>query len=46
VTTITDAVADLGPDLLAIAAVGLGISVSVFGLRKGYGLVKGFISKS
>lgn len=43
VTTITTAVADLGPDLLAVAAVGLGIGVSIFGLRKGYALVRSFV---
>jgi hypothetical protein len=43
VGTITDAVATLGPDLLAIAAVGLGIGVSIFGLKKGYALVRSFI---
>ena len=43
VATITTAVAGLGPDLLAVAGVGLGIGVSIFGLRKGYGLVRSFI---
>lgn len=46
VATLTTAVADLQDDLLAVAAVGLGISVAIFGLRKGYSVVKGFISKS
>lgn len=43
VTTLTTAVATLGPDLLAVAAVGLGIGISIFGLKKGYGLVRSFI---
>ncbi len=41
--TLTDALSGLGPDLLTVAAIGLGIGVSIFGLRKGYGVVKGFI---
>lgn len=44
VTTITTAVADLQDDLLSVAAVGLGIGVAIFGLRRGYSLVKSFIS--
>ncbi len=43
VATLTSAVGTLGPDLLTVAAVGLGIGVSIFGLRKGYGLVRSFI---
>jgi hypothetical protein len=43
VTTITTAVADLQDDLLAVAAVGLGIGVAIFGLKKGYTLVRSFI---
>ena len=43
VATITTALSGLGPDLLAVAAVGLGIGVSIFGLKKGYGLVRSFI---
>ena len=43
VSTLTTAVATLGPDLLAVAAVGLGIGISIFGLKKGYGLVRSFI---
>lgn len=43
VSTLTTAVATLGPDLLAVAAVGLGIGVSIFGLKKGYTLVRSFI---
>lgn len=43
VTTITTALADLQDDLLAVAAVGLGIGVTLFGLRKGYSVVRSFI---
>jgi hypothetical protein len=43
VTTITTALAGLEDDLLAVAAVGLGIGVAIYGLRKGYSLVKSFI---
>lgn len=44
VTTLTTAVSTLGPDLLTVAAVGLGIGVSIFGLKKGYRLVKSFVN--
>ncbi|MEI8081425.1 MAG: hypothetical protein WCI74_06215 [Actinomycetes bacterium] len=43
VGTLTTAVTGLQGDLLAVAGVGLGIGIAIFGLRKGYGLVKGFI---
>ena len=43
VATITAAVADLQDDLLAVAGVGLTIGVAIFGLRKGYSLVRSFI---
>ena len=43
VQVITDATATLGADLLAVAALGLAIGVSIFGLRKGYQLVRSFI---
>jgi hypothetical protein len=43
VATLTTALEDLGPDLLSVAAVGLGIGVSIFGLRKGYGVIRSFI---
>ncbi|MEI8081424.1 MAG: hypothetical protein WCI74_06210 [Actinomycetes bacterium] len=43
VATLTAAVAGLQGDLLTVAGVGLGIGIAIFGLRKGYGLVKGFI---
>jgi len=43
VATITTALADLDTDLLAVAAVGLGIGVTLFALRKGYSVVRSFI---
>ena len=43
VATLTTAVSGLGPDLLAVAGLGLGIGVSIFGLKKGYTLVRSFI---
>lgn len=43
VATITTAVGTLGADLLAVGAIGLGIGVSIFGLKKGYGLVRSFV---
>lgn len=43
VTTLTDALGTLGADLLSVAGVGIGIGVGVFGLRKGYAVVKSFI---
>lgn len=45
VTTVTSAVSGLQDDLLAIGAVGIGISVAVFALRKGYKTVLGFIGR-
>lgn len=43
VATLTSALSGLGPDLLTVAGVGLGIGVSIFGLKKGYGLVRSFV---
>ena len=43
VATLTSALTGLGPDLLAVAGLGLGIGVSIFGLKKGYTLVRSFI---
>jgi len=43
VTTITSALTGLEADLLSVAALGLGIGVTIFGLRKGYKVVKSFI---
>lgn len=45
VTELTDALGTLGADLLTVAGMGIAISVGLFGLRKGYSTVKGFISK-
>jgi hypothetical protein len=42
VATITTATSTLGADLLTVAAIGLGIGVSIFGLKKGWSLVKKF----
>lgn len=44
VATLTTALTGLQDDLLAVAGIGLGIGVAIFGLRKGYKVVKGFIS--
>jgi hypothetical protein len=44
VSTITTAVSGLKDDLLAVAAVGLGVGASIFALRKGWRLVKSFTS--
>ncbi len=41
VATITSAVGTLGADLLTVAGIGLTIGVSLFGLRKGWRVVKG-----
>jgi hypothetical protein len=43
VAAITTALGTLEDDLLAVAAVGLGIGVTLFGLRKGYSVVRSFI---
>ncbi|MGB7982872.1 MAG: hypothetical protein WCF36_18980 [Candidatus Nanopelagicales bacterium] len=43
VATLTAAVADLQADLLSVAGIGLGIGIAIFGLRKGYAVVKGFV---
>lgn len=43
VTTLTSAVSGLGADLLSVAGVGLVIGVSIFGLKKGYNLLRSFI---
>jgi len=42
-STITSATSGMGDDLLAVAGVGLGIGVTVFVLRKGFRLLKGFV---
>ena len=43
VATITGAIGDLGADLLLVGAAGIGISAGVFGLRKGWGLLRSMI---
>ena len=40
VTTITNAVSGLGPDLLAVGAVGIGVSAGIFGLVKGWSVLR------
>lgn len=44
VSTITTAASGLEDDLLAVAAVGLGVGATIFALRKGWRLLKGFTS--
>lgn len=43
VATITSATSTLGADFLTVAAIGLGIGVSLYGLKRGWHLVKAFI---
>jgi hypothetical protein len=43
VTVLTSAVSGLGADLLTVAGLGLGIGISLFGLKKGYSTIKGFV---
>lgn len=43
VTTVTNGVAGLGPDLLTVAGVGIGVGATVFAVRKGWKLIKGMI---
>jgi hypothetical protein len=40
VAEITDAVATLGPDLLTVGGIGIGISAGVFALVKGWSVVR------
>lgn len=42
-TTINTAVTGLSDDLLKIAGVGLGVGVSIYALRKGWSLLRGFV---
>jgi hypothetical protein len=42
-STLTDAFDGLGVQLLTVAAVGLTIGITLFALRKGYSIVRGFI---
>ncbi|MGV1037947.1 MAG: hypothetical protein ACOYD0_13115 [Candidatus Nanopelagicales bacterium] len=44
VAVITAAVEDLGPDLLIVAGLGLAVGVSIFGLKKGWGIFRKFTS--
>lgn len=43
VDTITDAIGTLGPQLLQVGALGIGISAGVFGLVKGWGVLRRLI---
>ena len=43
-STLTGAVDGMSDDLLAVAGVGLGIGATLFVLRKGWRLLKGFTS--
>lgn len=40
VATITSAIGTLGADLLAVGALGIGVSAGVFGLVKGWGVLR------
>ena len=42
VATITTAVGGLSVELLAVSAAGLGIGVAIYGLKRGWSLVRGF----
>lgn len=44
VSIVTGAVDGLGDDLLAIATVGIGVGALLFALKKGWRVVKGFMS--
>jgi hypothetical protein len=44
VSTITTAASGMGDDLLAVAGVGLGVGATIFVVRKGWKLLKGFTS--
>ena len=44
VVTITSAVSTLGADLGGVAAIGLGIGVTIFALTKGWHLLKRFVN--
>lgn len=44
VDTVTDAAEGMGDDLLGVAAVGLGVGATLFVVRKGWRLLKGFTS--
>ena len=40
VSVITDAVGTLGADLLTVGGIGIGVSAGVFGLIKGWGVLR------
>ena len=40
VAEITDAIGTLGPDLLTVGGLGIGISAGVFGLVKGWSVLR------
>lgn len=42
ITVITSATSGLGDDLGAVAAIGLGVGVTMFVLRRGWNLVRSF----
>lgn len=44
VSVVTDAATGMSDDLLGVAGVGLGIGATIFVLRKGWRLLKGFTS--
>jgi hypothetical protein len=43
VATVTTASSQLGTQLGGVAAIGLGVGVSIFALRKGWSLLRGFV---
>lgn len=43
-TTIQTAADSLKPELLEVAGIGLGVGVAIFALRKGWSLLRGFVS--
>jgi len=45
VGTLTTAFAGVGPDMLAIAGVGIGIGLTIFALKRGYSLIRGLVAK-
>jgi len=44
VSIVTTAVDGLGDDLMAVAAIGLGVGALLFALKKGWKTVKGFVN--
>jgi hypothetical protein len=43
VAPLTAAVADFGPQLLGLGVIGIGISLGIFGLRKGWTVLRGLV---